>query len=69
MAKSKTIQGCVLCGASLSLQSNLVRCSDPKCGKLHHQGTAFEVRGTRIPQPKYPEYERIQPAPVDEEMK
>lgn len=65
---NKPVQGCALCGASLSLQSGLIRCSDPKCGKLHHQGVAFEVRETYVPQSKYPDYERINPKPVDEEM-
>lgn len=60
---------CNLCGASLSIQSGLLRCSSPKCGHLHRQGLIFEEPRVYEPVSKYPDYHRQVPKAVDEEFK
>ena len=60
---------CVLCGARVTLQSGLQRCTDKTCGHIQKQTYAFQPTVTREPTPRYQPYERQTAKPVDKEFK
>ena len=68
-SKEKVLRTCcVRCGSPRSLQSGMLRCTNPSCGHVHNQAYAFQECVEREPVSRYPEYERQTPKPVDEEF-
>jgi hypothetical protein len=67
-SKTKIQLGCALCGAPLSVQSGLLRCTDKQCAHLHRQGYVFQHHWAYEPVLRYQEYHRQTSKDVDKEM-